>query len=155
MMRIEIRAASDADSEFVAGMVSSLLEFGSPAWKDKEAMAPGFAEVLAGAVRAPDPGSAVLIAQGTDGTRLGFISLKVREDVTGVRRGHVADLAVTESARRAGVGRALMQAGESWARDRGLPVLSLDVWSTNKRALEFYDRMGFRAESLCLIKALE
>lgn len=154
-IEIEIRPASDADKEFVAGLVSSLLEFGSPAWNDKKALTPGFADVLASAVRAPDPGSAVLIAQGTDGTRLGFISLKVREDVTGVERGHVADLAVTEDARRAGVGRALMQAGESWARERGLRALSLDVWSTNKRALQFYDRLGYRAESLCLIKALD
>jgi GNAT superfamily N-acetyltransferase len=26
-----------------------------------------------------------------------------------------------------GIGRALMQAGEAWARERGMPVLSLDV----------------------------
>jgi ribosomal protein S18 acetylase RimI-like enzyme len=67
----------------------------------------------------------------------------------------VADLAVTENARRLGVGTALMRAGEIWARKRGLPVLSLDVWSTNTRALEFYSRMGYRPESVSLIKALD
>lgn len=127
----------------------------APAWKDPEALAPGFADVLAGAVCVHDPRSTVLIAQRGDGTRLGFISLKVRADVTGVERGHVADLAVTENARRLGVGTALMRAGEIWARKRGLPVLSLDVWSTNTRALEFYSRMGYRPESVSLIKALD
>jgi ribosomal protein S18 acetylase RimI-like enzyme len=109
---------------------------------------------LARAVRAQDLRSTVLIAERRDGTRLGFISLKVVEDVTGVERAHVADLAVTESARRAGVGMALMNAAEQWARDWGLPVLSLDVWSANERAQAFYERLGYRTESWHLIKTL-
>lgn len=152
--RIEIRAAEDGDRDFVAGLVSSLLEFGSPVWTDAAALAPGFRAVLADAVASEDPDATVLIAQSSDGDRLGFISLKVREDVTGVERGHVADLAVAEEARRMGVGRSLMDAGEAWARERGFRVLSLDVWSTNERALAFYQRLGYRAESFCLIKAL-
>ena len=35
--RIEIRPARNGDSDFVAGLASSLLDFGSPAWKDLEA----------------------------------------------------------------------------------------------------------------------
>jgi ribosomal protein S18 acetylase RimI-like enzyme len=151
---IIIRCAVEGDCTFIAGLVSSLLAFGSPAWEDKDALAPGFSEVLARAVRAQDPRSTVLIAEGTDGTLLGFISLKVTEDVTGSERGHVADLAVTETARRLGVGRALMNAGEQWSRDRGLTVVSLDVWSTNERAQAFYERLGYRVESLHLIKDL-
>jgi ribosomal protein S18 acetylase RimI-like enzyme len=153
--RVEIRAAREADGGFVAGLVSSLLEFGSPAWTDPEALAPGFADVLARAVRAPDPGSTVLIAESTDGIRLGFISLTVREDAAGVERGHVADLAITEEARRMGVGTALMRAGEAWTRARGLPALSLDVWATNERARAFYETLGYSAESFCLFKRLE
>ncbi len=95
-----------------------------------------------------------MIAEDEDGTPLGFISLKVSNDVAGVERGHVADLAVAGGARRRGVGRALMQAGEAWARERGFAVLSLDVSSTNERALEFYRRLAYGAESLCFIKAL-
>ncbi len=118
-------------------------------------MLPGFSEVLTRAVRAQDLRSTVLIAELTDGTPLGFISLKVAADVTGVERGHVADLAVTDTARRLGVGRTLMNEGEQWARDPGLAVLSLDVWSTNERAQAFYERLGYRAEAVHLIKALE
>ena len=95
----------------MAGFVSSLLEFGSPAWKDATPLAPGFAEVLASAVRAQDSRSTVLIAQSAEQTRLGFISLIVREDVTGVERGHMADLGVIEDARRIGVGSAPMRGG--------------------------------------------
>jgi ribosomal protein S18 acetylase RimI-like enzyme len=166
---IVIRPAVEGDCAFIVGLVSSLLEFGSPALEDKDALAPGFSEVLTRAVRAQDLRSTVLIAELTDGTPLGFISPKVAADgtplgfispkvaadVTGVERGHVADLAVTDTARRLGVGRTLMNEGEQWARDRGLAVLSLDVWSTNERAQAFYERLGYRAESVHLIKALE
>jgi ribosomal protein S18 acetylase RimI-like enzyme len=153
--RIAVRPAHVGDSDFVAGLVSSLLQFGSPAWEDTDVLAPGFRDVLVDAVRAQDPRATVLIAEGTDETRLGFISLKVRVDVAGTERAHVADLAVREASRRMGVGEALMQAGEAWARERGLRVLSLDVWSTNQPALAFYRALGYRAESLCLIKALD
>jgi ribosomal protein S18 acetylase RimI-like enzyme len=151
---ISIRPAGDSDCEFVAGLVSSLLEFGSPAWRDKDALAPGFSEVLAQAVRDQSPRSTVLIAEGADRTPVGFISLKLVPELGGGERAHVADLAVTPTARRMGVGNALMRAGEQWARDRGLSVLSLDVWSTNARALAFYERSGYRPESLCLVKVL-
>ena len=152
---LHIRAAGEADARFVARFVSSPLEFASPAWNDTEALGPGFAEALASAVRAQDPRSTVLIAQSADGTRLGFISLRVRDDVTGVERGHVADLAVVQDARRMGVGSALMRAGEAWARERGFPVLSLDLWATNERARAFYQALGYSAESLSLFKRLD
>ena len=150
-----IRLAHEGDCDFIAGLVPSLLEFGSPAWDDAAAFAPGFRDVLVSAVRAQDARSTVLIAQGADGTPLGFISLKVGEDAVGVARGHVADLAVTTGARRIGIGTALMRAGEAWARERGLPAISLDVWSTNERALAFYRCLGYSPESLCLLKRLD
>jgi ribosomal protein S18 acetylase RimI-like enzyme len=153
--RIVIRPAHVGDVDFVAGLVPSLLQFGSPAWEDTEALVPGFRDVLEHAVSAQDTRATVLIAEEAGGTPLGFISLKVQPDVAGIERARVADLAVTEIARRRGVGRALMEAGEAWARHRGFAVLSLDVWSTNDRALEFYRRLGYRTESLCLIKALD
>jgi hypothetical protein len=53
--QIMIRPASEADRGFVAGLVPSLLEFASPAWKDVEALAPGFRRVLADAVNRRDP----------------------------------------------------------------------------------------------------
>ena len=97
----------------------------------------------------------MLIAENKDGTRLGFISLRGRDDVTGVERGHVADLAVVQDTRRMGVGSALMSAGEAWARERGFPVLSLDLWATNDRARTFYEALGYSAESLTLFKRLD
>ena len=128
---IVIRPANDADRDFVAGLVSSLLEFGSPMWRDAEALAPGFREALIRALANRDARSPLLIAQDEDGTPLGFISLKVSKDVAGVERGHVADLAVKANARRTGVGSALMGAAEAWAREQRLPALSLGLKQAN------------------------
>jgi ribosomal protein S18 acetylase RimI-like enzyme len=152
---IVIRPAREEDREFVAQFVSSLLEFGSPSWKDSGALAPGFRRVLADAVSNQDSRAGVLVAQNHHGERLGFVSVTVRHDVAGVERAHVADLAVTEAARRVGVGSALMRAAEAWALERGLRVLSLDVWSTNERALAFYRSLGYQPESSCLIRELD
>jgi ribosomal protein S18 acetylase RimI-like enzyme len=152
---IVIRPAVEDDGDFVLGLVAGLLEFGSPLWQDPRDLAAGFKEVLARAVREQNPGAAVLIAEAADTTRLGFISMRVVDDlVTGDERAHVADLAVAPAARRSGVGRALMTAGESWARDRGLEIVTLDVWSTNHRALAFYRALGYPMESLSLAKHL-
>jgi GNAT superfamily N-acetyltransferase len=153
--RISIRQARSEDRDFVLGMVPGLLAFGSPAWQDRETLAPGFREALAKAISNHGRRSTVLIAEATDETPLGFISLKVSEDAAGTERAHVADLAVTERARRIGVGTALMKAAESWARNLGMGVLSLDVWSTNETALRFYRHLGYDPESECLIKRLD
>ena len=152
--RLFIRPAEEHDCEFIAGLVPGLLEFGSPIWDDAGAFASGFRDVLVDAVRARGPQSIVLVAEGVDGTRLGFISLREGQDVVGAARGHVADLAVVADARRMGVGTALMKAGEAWAHERDLPALSLDVWSTNEHALAFYRRLGYCTESMCLVKRL-
>jgi len=149
---LTIRPARDGDREFVADFASILLEFGSPAWPEAKLLEPGFREVLARAVDDAGERTAVLIAESTGGRRLGFISLKVRPDVTGTDRAHVADLAVAADARRLGVGSALMEAAEEWARGQGLATISLEAWSTNERALAFYRELGFRPESLCLYK---
>jgi ribosomal protein S18 acetylase RimI-like enzyme len=150
-----IRPARDHDRDFVASLASALLEFGSPAWDSKEKLRAGFADALGRAVVSQSARARVLIAESGDQTPVGFISLVVRQDVTGAERGHIADVAVIPAARRTGVGQALVQAGEDWARERGLTILGLDVWSTNERALAFYERTGYRPESLSLIKRID
>ena len=151
---IVIRRATESDRDFVVALVPSLLEFGSPLWRDAGALRSGFAAALARALSSQGHRATVLMAQTHNGALLGFISLKVVANIEGGERGHVADLVVAESARRMGVGSALMKAGEAWARDRGFDLLSLDVWSTNDAALAFYRDLGYCIDSLSLIKRL-
>lgn len=55
----------------------------------------------------------------------------------------VEDLVVAEAARGAGLGRALVEALEGWARERGATRVQLLVDEENLSALGFYRRLGW------------
>ena len=48
-----------------------------------------------------------------------------------------------------------MMEAEAWAKTHGWRLLSIDVFADNRRAVDFYRRAGFRAESIRLVKTLE
>ncbi|TMD75294.1 MAG: GNAT family N-acetyltransferase [Chloroflexi bacterium] len=53
-----------------------------------------------------------------------------------------------------GVGKALAQACEQWAREQGYRILSLATGAANERALGFYRHMGYLDEDVKLVKLL-
>jgi RimJ/RimL family protein N-acetyltransferase len=59
---------------------------------------------------------------------------------------HVADvgLMVAADQRRRGIGLALMEAGEEWARSVGVLKIELHVFPHNEAALALYERLGYR-----------
>jgi ribosomal protein S18 acetylase RimI-like enzyme len=61
-------------------------------------------------------------------------------------RGWVYYLAVAESARGQGHGRALMAAVEAWLRARGCPKLQLMVRAGNDAAIGFYRALGLEVQ---------
>ncbi len=65
-------------------------------------------------------------------------------------RGWVYYLAVAESARGRGLGRALMGAAEAWLVERGLPKIQFMVRSDNEAVINFYDHLGY-AKQDCVV----
>jgi RimJ/RimL family protein N-acetyltransferase len=61
---------------------------------------------------------------------------------------HVADLGlmVAKPYRRQGIGRALMEAAERWAREVGVRKLELHVFPHNEAAIALYEGLGFERE---------
>jgi RimJ/RimL family protein N-acetyltransferase len=61
---------------------------------------------------------------------------------------HVADigLMVARPYRRQGIGRALMEAAEHWARGVGVRKLELHVFPHNEAALGLYEALGYERE---------
>jgi GNAT superfamily N-acetyltransferase len=57
---------------------------------------------------------------------------------------------VSEVERRSGIGRALMDAVETWARDRGAAYVSL----ATRRASEFYLALGYDESAVFFRKML-
>jgi ribosomal protein S18 acetylase RimI-like enzyme len=78
----------------------------------------------------------------------------VTDFFTGHLNCHVSDLAVSKQADGKGVGRALLQFAESFARDHRCERLTLAVFPGNARARELYEANGFGAELIRMAKPL-
>jgi RimJ/RimL family protein N-acetyltransferase len=89
--------------------------------------------------------AAVFVAQRKDGELVGRLS--VARDAHPASS-HVADLGlmVAQSARRQGVGWALLDAAVGWAREAGVRKLELHVFPWNEPAIRLYEKFGFEKE---------
>ena len=107
-------------------------------------------------VAAVPESSAVFVAESADGMPLGFVHLETTYDYfTREAHGHVSDIIVARAGEGRGVGRALMLAGETWARRQGFRMLTLNVFTTNGRARALYKRLGFGEDTVRYVKALD
>jgi GNAT superfamily N-acetyltransferase len=154
MTTITLRPAVADDRTFIDSLSSCLSGVPGPAWHDTAAME-GFQDRHMVASFDPVEGAATLIACAEDGRRLGYVHLRPGKDgVTDEPCGYIALLATTPEAEGTGVATRLMSAAEDWARSRGYRLLSLDVFADNRRAVEFYERRGFRSETFRMVKPL-
>ena len=85
--------------------------------------------------------AAVFAGRTDDGLAIGTATGAEYDAEPGV--GHVYAMWVAPDARSAGVGRALLDAVETWTRGRGCHHLTLTVTDTNAVARAFYDACGF------------
>ena len=73
-----------------------------------------------------------------DGRVIGYVGMMCVLD-----EGQIINVAVHPDARRRGVGRALMQAAEAYAKERGIVFLSLEVRESNIAARSMYSSLGW------------
>jgi ribosomal protein S18 acetylase RimI-like enzyme len=76
------------------------------------------------------------------------------DQVSADRQAYIFLLYVAPSHRRRGIGRALMEQAEAWARARGDRKIGLQVFATNAAATELYESLGYSVQSLTLEKRL-
>lgn len=68
----------------------------------------------------------------------------------------VQALAVAAPYRRTGVGTALMVAAETWARQHGAAIVSLDTYARSPTSVPFYEsRMGYARRAIIFRKELD
>jgi GNAT superfamily N-acetyltransferase len=152
---LRLRPARPADLPFLLSLAPRLAESGVPPWRRPAHVVEAERQALARALEAGSPDAPILIAEADDAP-LGFVYLETQVDFfTGRSHAHVAVLAVTDAAQGHGVGQALLSAAEDWARDRGYPFISLNVFTENARARRVYERLGYGAETLRYVKTLE
>lgn len=105
-----------------------------------------------------DANADVFLAE-TDGELLGFLlvaaaTTQADPEVVFHRFGFVIDLYVTPTARKQGIGRALLAAAADWTRAHDGEFLQLNVLGQDVGARQFYQRLGFTPASLTLTKQL-
>ena len=89
----------------------------------------------------------IFVAADGDGKILGYaFCVFVRHEndniLTDIKTLYIDDLCVDRKFRGQGIGKALFQAVRDFASDNGCDSLTLNVWSCNASALEFYRRCG-------------
>jgi GNAT superfamily N-acetyltransferase len=133
MSTIRIRMPGPGDAEAVARLSG---ELGYPATAAEIAARVG---AFAG-----DPSQCVRVAAGPDGAVLGWAHAARQVLLESGERCELLGLVTAAEARGSGVGRALVEAVERWARDEGLPLVSLRCNVVRTAAHGFYEHLGYR-----------
>lgn len=162
---VRIRSAEGGDVEALCALYGEFHEFHVRGVPDRLAGLPGrdsteerrlrnrLGELMAG------PDSTIFVAE-RDGQVIGLAEVYVRDDEPVPARiarrfGYVQSMVVARAHRRAGVGRLLLNAAESWARARGADEMRLDTWEFSGGPLEFYERCGYRTLRRTLARELD
>lgn len=148
---VVIRPYRSEDRDAVVALAPRLVE-GVATWRDAEAVAEAVHGWVTGSLdRCDDDGYGVLVA-ARYGQIAGFVTMTTRRHFTGQVDAYIGELVVSPEAERTGVGRALVEAAESWARARGLHRITLETGAANARARRFYKALGYAEEEVRLSK---
>jgi len=131
-MSVRVRPMTERDARVVADLTGQL------GYPSTEAQIRRRFESVSG-----DPGSAVFVAEDDDGRIVGWTHVIARVFLESDPYAELTGLVVDRTARRKGVGHALVSAVEAWAAGRGYTTMR--VRSNVKRvdARPFYEGRGY------------
>lgn len=156
----EIREATDADAEAMAGLEHASAIHHATIDPDRWQV-PSLDETAASRRRwlRETPRDVAFVAEA-GGRVIGMIELWLKRprDLRSPRIGRVrADLGISVAPewRGRGVGSALLLAAENWARAQGAERMILDLSSANDGARRLYERLGYATDMIVMDKVLE
>lgn len=151
---ILLREAISSDHEFIMGLSPTLAEVADLAWHS-ESMVQKMQDAYIEEMLAPTSTENTTFIAEENNIALGFIHVRSREDeISGETCGTIPLVAVSPLAQGKGIGKLLMNAAENWSKSQGYRLLHLEVFANNQNAQQFYQRQGFKAEMLHMIKEL-
>ncbi|MPZ49654.1 MAG: GNAT family N-acetyltransferase [Dehalococcoidia bacterium] len=103
----------------------------------------------------PGPDSMLLLAR-SEGRAVAFANayLRTTPGSPPPRFIYVDNVYVLAEARGRGIGSALLSCFESWARERGVEEIRLDVFASNDHAVDFWRQAGFTIRAHSMSKSL-
>jgi ribosomal protein S18 acetylase RimI-like enzyme len=131
------RASGEQDADLIAPLFDSYRQF-----YDKPADPERARVFIRDRLKAGE--SVIFLAEGAPGEALGFVQLYPSFSSVEARRLWVLnDLYVASTARRLGVGRALMEAARGHAVQTGAKRLTLETAAQNRAAWTLYESLGY------------
>lgn len=128
------------------------LTTGVAPWRDHTAVAQTTTDWVADAVAGHDLAVAPVFVAVAHDRVLGFAAGGTRKHWAGGVDAYIGELVTDAAAEGQGIGRALVRALESWAVDRGFDRITLETGAANDRAIDFYERLGYRHEEVVLTR---
>ncbi len=154
MPTITIRRADKTDIPFIREQYIHVEEAGAPAWRH-DAPSPYTDAWIDDVIGNAPKEQAILIAVDERGVRLGYTwVLALIEFDAIVPHGHIAGVGVAAEFAGRGVGRALIDAAETWCRAHGFVEVTLHCYIGNERAHHLYEHLGFENEWYHMRKGL-
>jgi GNAT superfamily N-acetyltransferase len=150
-----IRPAKTADRQGVLALIPQLRSFGDVPCRAAEALDAGETRTVNRFFDTPSQRAALWVAEDEHGIIGAAYAEEVTDYFTQEAHAHLGILVVAPAASGRGIGRALVQTVERWARQRKHRFLTLNVFAGNAAARVFYDRAGFETDILRLIKPID
>jgi GNAT superfamily N-acetyltransferase len=148
---VRIRAFAEEDGPFLARVAHRIHPGETVSPRDPAAFDRFVAGLQAGRLLT-EPGAEAFVATVGD-EPCGLIAVHPDRDYfTDHPRAYVDLLVVAPEAEGRGVGRALMERVERWARENGCKEVVLDVFAGNEGARAFYERCGYRPDHIRMAK---
>ncbi|CAH0991131.1 hypothetical protein SIN8267_01233 [Sinobacterium norvegicum] len=153
--KVLIRAANKNDHSFIVDLSPRLAEVAQLDWHTDDVINKMQYDYIAEMLAETSQRNGTFIAEANN-IPLGFIHVRTHKDsISGETSGTIPLLAVTAESQGLGVGKMLMACAEKWAKDLGCRLLHLEVFANNKKASGFYQTLGFKPETVHMIKTIQ
>jgi GNAT superfamily N-acetyltransferase len=76
------------------------------------------------------------------------------DQATGIRHPNIFLVYVEPTYRRQGIGRAVMEYAQTWAKAQGYTQIGLQVFITNQPAIDLYQQLGYQQRAISMMREL-
>ncbi|WP_074499266.1 N-acetyltransferase [Thalassotalea sp. PP2-459] len=151
---VVIREAQKSDHPFIFELSPNLAEVAQLEWHSDDTIQKMQYGYIAEMLAETSHPNATFIAEANN-VSLGFIHVRTHKDsISGETCGTVPLLAVSSKSQGLGIGKLLINHAEKWAKNLGCRLLHLEVFANNKKADSFYQDLGFKPETVHMIKPI-
>ena len=146
-------AAAIASTGALACALAPRMAVGVAAWRPIEGVGSALREWFEESLDARGDEQATFVAR-VGGEVVGMVAVSEQRHWSGDLDAYVGELATAARHERRGVGRALLDRAEQWARERGLARITLETGAANTGARAFYSALGYLEEEIRLTRML-